>query len=177
VKLDHTLRLNDYKSARKLHARQKVGGCLNLWMFLRVTTAMGGFSSMFSIIVPTEGNTKLIETLLAFDADLLWLAVFLLLPQLIDIQPYCEQRFALNRTARDSQIEAEVECMVSRVPGIGEGEIFWRCAFAFAQEENIAVTCLPDKRSPFYPATLLSCPRHVELKDYVTRRVRRASQC
>lgn len=177
MKLNRTLRLNGYKSARKLHARQKVGGCLNFWMFLRVITAMGGLFSMFSFIVLTEGNTKLIETLLPFDAGLLWLAVFLLLPQLIDIQPYFEQRFALNRTARDSQVEAEVEHIVSRVPGISEGKVFWRCAFAFAQEENIAVTCLPDKRSPFSARTLLSWPQRVALNDQVTRGVRRAWQC
>jgi hypothetical protein len=144
---------------------------------LRVIKEMGGLSNMFSMVVPPEGNTKLIETLLPFEAGLLWLAVFHLLAQLIDIQPYFEQRFALNRTARDSQIGAEVECIGSRVPGISEGEIFCRCAFAFAQEENIAVTCLPDQRSPFSPTTLLSCLQRVALNDHVTRRVRRAWQC
>jgi hypothetical protein len=177
MRLDHTLRLNDYKPARELHARQKVGGCLNYWMFLRLITAMGGPSRMFSSIAPAEGNTKLIETLFPFDASLLWLAALPLLPKLIDLQPYVEQRFALNRTAQDRRIEAEVECIVFRVPGISKGEIFWRCAFRFAQEENIAGTYLPDTRSPCSPTTLLFCPPRVELNDHLSRRVRKAWQC
>jgi hypothetical protein len=106
VKLNYPLTLNDDKSALKLYAWQKVGRCLNLSMFFGAVLAMAVLSAVFSVVVPAEGNTKLIETLLPFDAGLLWLAFCLSLLQLINIQPCFKQLFPPNRTVRSRQIVA-----------------------------------------------------------------------
>ena len=106
MKLNYPLTLNDYKSALRPYAWQKVGRCLNLSMFFGAVLAMAMLSGVFSVVVPVERDTKLIATLLPFDAGLLWLALFLSLLQLINIQSCFKQLFAPNRTVRSSQIVA-----------------------------------------------------------------------
>jgi hypothetical protein len=78
-----------------------------------------------------------------------------------------KQLFPPHRTDRTSRLEVSDECIISSVPGVSEGKIFWPGVFAFAQNDRVTMIFLAPKRFLFFPTTALLPEQRTELNQLV----------
>jgi hypothetical protein len=174
MRLEYTLTLDDYKAAQILHCKQKFGRRVNFFIFFRAIPILAVIFLLASIVVLAHGNKRFFVTLLPFEFGLLWLAVFLPLLRFVSLRIGFKQLFPPHRTDRGSHLEIKDDCILSGIPGVSEGRIFWPGVFAFAQDDRITMIYTSERRFLFFPTSALTPAQQSELNDLIARHVAKA---
>jgi hypothetical protein len=169
MKLSYTLTLADFKAAQRLHIRQRLSRRINFYFWYMVIPILAIITVITTIVAIGSDRSDLVSDLVAPDALLLWLAIFLPLARVYKIHKGFKQFLHPARTDRINSLDIDDERIVSTIPGVGEGKLFWNAIFAFAQDEKVALLYVREKRFLFFPTTALSSEQRTELNELVKR--------
>jgi hypothetical protein len=163
MKLEYMLTLKDYKAANDLHRRQRLGRRIFPWLgpFLLLIGSVG------FIVFSVSDHSELAADAVALSAGAAVITIGIPLSRAMNLRKCFKQLFPPNRTDPMSHLEITVDCILSSVPGISEGKIFWTGLFAFAQDERVTMIYLAPKRFLFFPTSALSPDERSELNRLV----------
>ena len=167
MKLDYTLTFADFKAAVKLHSRQKFSRRVILFVYVWLAPIMALLLIVSFLLSP---HGELSDGSIAMFAVLLF-CVLLPVMHYREIHKQFKQLFPPTRTDRSSSIDIDDERILSGVPGVSEGKIFWPGVLAFAQNEKITMIYLSENKFLFFPTLTMSLAQRSELNDLVSRHV------
>jgi hypothetical protein len=177
MKLSYALTLEDYKAAHVLHARQTVGRRVNEFIFYLGMQILAAALVLVTFGAAAMGNKHLVSTLVPIDAGVLWLAVCLPVARAVNLRRCFNQLFPPHRTDRTSHLEITEDCIVSGVPGVSEGKIYWPGVFAFAMDARIAMIYLAPRRFIFFPTSILTLEDRSEVIELAKKLVKGKVSC
>ena len=165
MKLTYTLTLADYKAANALYLRQKFLRRLGVWIwpFLML------FAAVVHVLLRSTDHQELAADSLAAASGLLFISIFMPITRWWNLRRCFNQLFPAHRTDRKSYMEITSEGIVSTIPGVSEGKLYWSGVCAFAQDEKVTTIYLAPKRFLFFPTSALSPEQRAELNDLVAR--------
>jgi hypothetical protein len=171
VKLTYTLTLDDYKAAQRLHLRRTLGGRLTFifwYLVVPILAALGAFAFIFFDVGKLTHSAAI---LFGIEAALVWLSVFLPIMRFYAIRKGFKQIFPPSRTDRSSSIDIDEERVLSTIPGVSEGKVFWKGIIDFAQDEKTTLLYIRKKAFFFFPTPALSPDQRAELNALIARHV------
>jgi hypothetical protein len=175
--LTYLLTLDDYKAAQLLHARQTIWRRISEFTFYLGMQILAAGLVMLTFGAAVMGNKHLASTLLPIDAGVLWMAICFPVLRAINLRRCFKQLFPPHRTDRTSHLEITEESILSGVPGLSEGRIFWPGVFAFAQDDRVTMIYLAPRRFLFFPTSVLSAEQRSELIGLVNSKVKGKIAC
>jgi hypothetical protein len=165
MNLEYTLTLAHYKAANQLHRRLNLSRRLLPWLGPFVLfLSIAGFVS-FSV----SHHSELAADSVAFMAGAAVVTIGAPISRAINLRKCFKQLFPPNRADRGSHLEIGDDCIISSVPGVSEGKIFWPGVHAFAQDERVTMIYLAPKRFLFFPTSALSPEQCNQLNQLVDR--------
>jgi hypothetical protein len=165
MKLTYTLTLNDYKAAQVLHRRQKFIRRLAVWIWPAL--ALFGLAAM--VPFTATNHSELFADSIAFTAGALFITIAMPVVRWYAVRKCFKQLFPPTRTDRSSAIDIDEERILSAVPGVSEGKIFWQGLLQFAQNNKVTMLYTGEMRFIFFPTSVLTPEQREELKVMVTR--------
>ena len=163
MQLTYTLTLRDFKAAVRLHARQKFSRRVTVVMYVWIAPLVALLLIANYALLP---HTRLSHGNIAMLAILLF-CMSLPVMHYRNIRKQFKQLFPPARTDRSSSIDIDEERILSGVPGVSEGKIFWQGVCAFAQDEKITMIYVAENKFLFFPTSILSPDQRVELNTLV----------
>jgi hypothetical protein len=172
MKLDYTLTFADYRASVKLHSRQKFSRRVILFVYIWLAPITALLLIVSYLLSP---HGELSDGSIAMFAVLLF-CVLLPVMHYREVHKQFKQLFPPTRTDRSSSIDIDDERILSGVPGVSEGKIFWPGILAFAQDDKITMIYLSEDKFLFFPTSTMSSVQRSELIALVERNmVRRKS--
>jgi hypothetical protein len=165
MKLIYTLTLGDYKAAQILHRKQKFTRQLAVWIW--PAFVLIGLAAMVAFTL--TNHSELFADSLAFTVGALFITIFMPVARWYAVRKCFKQLFPPTRTDRSSAIDIDEERILSAVPGVSEGKIFWQGLLQFAQSDKVTMLYISEIRFIFFPTTVLTPEQREELKDMVKR--------
>lgn len=165
MKLTYTLTLDDYKAAQVLHRRQKFTRQLAVWIWPALT--LSGLAAMVTFTL--TNHSELFADSIALTGGALFITIFMPCARWYALRKCFKQLFPPTRTDRSSAIDIDDERILSAVPGVSEGKIFWRGLLQFAQSEKVTMLYISEIRFIFFPTSVLTPEQREELKEMVKR--------
>lgn len=165
MKLTYTLTLDDYKAAQVLHRRQKFTRQLAVWIWPALTLL--GLAAMVAFTL--TDHSELFVDSLAVTAGALFITVWMLAARWYLLRKCFKQLFPPTRIDRSSAIDIDDEQILSAVPGVSEGKIFWQGLLQFAQNNKVTMLYISELRFIFFPTSVLTLEQREELKELVKR--------
>jgi hypothetical protein len=165
MKLTYTLTLDDYKAAQVLHRRQKFTRQLAVWIW--PTLALFGLAGMVAFI--HTRHSELFADSAAFTAGTLFITLSMPVMRWYAVRKCFKQLFPPTRTDRSSAIDIEDERIISAMPGVSEGKIFWPGILRFAQNDSVTMLYIGELKMLFFPTSALTPEQREELKEMMKR--------
>jgi len=171
MKLEFTLTLSDYRSAQRLHIRQKVSRQISffVWFILVPILALMGLIAFIALDI--SRYTRSAGLFAGIEGGLVWLAIFCPVSREYQIRKSFKQLFPKNRTDRSSTLEIDDTQVVSIIPGVSEGKFFWSAICGFAQNDEVTLIYVAPKRFLFFPTSAMNTEQRTELSGMVVRHV------
>ena len=166
MKLEYTLTLSDYKAAQVLHRRQKFTRRLAVWIWPALTLL--GLAGMIAFTL--TNHSELFVDSIALTAGALFITIWMPVARWYAIRKCFKQLFPPTRTDRSSAIDIDDERILSAVPGVSEGKIFWQGLLQFAQDNKVTMLYTSELIFIFFPTSVLTPEQREELKGMVKRR-------
>jgi hypothetical protein len=173
MKLTYTLTLGDYKAAQVLHRRQKFTRQLAVWILPALT--LFGLAAMVAFSL--TNHPELFADSMALVGGALFITIFMPVARWYAIRRCFMQLFPPTRTDRSSAIDIDDERILSAVPGVSEGKIFWQGLLQFAQDNKVTMLYLSEIRFILFPTSVLTPEQRAELKGMMTRHGVKAFIC
>jgi len=165
MKLAYTLTLNDYKAAQVLHRRQKFTRQLAVWIWPALT--LFGLAAMVAFTI--TNHSELFADSIALTFGALFITIFMPVARWHAVRRCFKQLFPPTRTDRSSAIDIDDDRILSAVPGVSEGKIFWQGLLQFAQDKKVTMLYTSEMRFIFFPTSVLTLEQREALKEMVER--------
>lgn len=171
MRLEYTLTLSDYRSAQRLHIRQKISRRISFYVWFILIPILAAIGLIAFTVLDISRYTHSAALFAGLEAGLIWLALFCPISREYQIRKSFKQLFPATRTDRSSILEIDDTHIVSAIPGVSEGKFFWSGICGFAQNERVTLIYIAAKRFLFFPTAAMKTEERVELNDMVARHV------
>jgi hypothetical protein len=165
MRLTYTLTLDDYKAAQVLHRKQKFIRQLAVWIWPAL--ALFGLAAMIAFTL--TNHSELFADSVAFTVGALFITISMPVVRWYAVRKCFKQLFPPTRTDRSSAIDIDDDRILSAVPGVSEGKIFWQGLLQFAQDNKVTMLYTGQMRFIFFPTSVLTPRQREELTEMVTR--------
>jgi hypothetical protein len=165
MKLTYTLTLDDYKAAQVLHRRQKFTRRLAIWIWPAL--ALFGLAAM--VVFTITNHSELFADSTALTAGAFVVTLGMPIARWYSVRKCFKQLFPPTRADRSSAIDIDDERILSAVPGVSEGKIFWQGILRFAQDNKVTMLYTGEMRFLFFPSSVLTPEQREELKVMMKR--------
>ena len=171
MKLEYTLTLADYKDAQRLHLRRNLSRRLVFTFWYAVVPILAIAGALVFAVFDVSKLTHFAAAYFGIEAALVWVSIVLPLTRFYTIRKGFKQLFPPTRTDRSSSIDIDEERILSVIPGVSEGKVFWNGIIDFGQDEKITLLYIRKKAFFFFPTQAMSPAQRAELNDLVARHV------
>jgi len=169
MQASYKVTLTDYRSALRLHYRQRGRwrSPLNLFTFMPVVGFVLICCDLIGLFTEKDYFTRNPPGLLAVPI------CFLLLPllYLYSTKKQFGNIFPHSQTDLPLTIDIDDERIITETPGLCEGRILWNAIVDFVQNDKITLFYLAKSRFFFVPTKVFSEEQRVKLNDLVARHV------
>jgi len=169
MRLEYTLTLSTYRSAQRLHIRQRISRRLSFVVWFIVTPILAAVGLLAFTVLDISRYTHSAALFAGIEAGLVWLAVFCPIAREYQIRKSFKQLFPPNRTEMSSTLEIDDTYLLSIIPGVSEGKFFWSGICGFAQNEEVTLIYVAPKRFLFFPTSAMNPEQRTELSGLVAR--------
>jgi hypothetical protein len=169
MKLTYTLSFTDFKAAQRLHIRQKLSRHIRFIIVYNIIPALTVVMLVASAVFLVKGQAEPLETLLPLDAGLLIVSVGMPIARFFNFRKCYKQLFPPTRKDRSTSIDIDDERILSTIPGVAEGKLFWTGLLAYAQNYEMTLFYTSENRFLPVPTYTMSPEQRTELNDLVIR--------
>ena len=170
MQLTYELTLAEFKSALKLHARQKLSRRIHTFIYKLVIPGVTAFLLSFTFYTyVTNGSDAIDDGLIFLDIALITIVVLVFVLRRFRIRSAFRALFPARATNRITSITISDDHILTSVEGIGEGRYLWTGVSAFVQNKLVVLFYIGDERFLMLPSRVLSSAQCNELNDLVSR--------
>jgi hypothetical protein len=168
MKLSYELTLEDYKAALRLHRKQKLNTRIAhfIWIALLPILAVIAWASF---LYNLDKEAISFPGSLSLPIGMSFCCAVAVLLQYLNVRKQFSNIFPPGRTDRNVSTSIDEDYLISAIPGVSEGKYFWNAILKFAQDENITLFYVADKKLLFIPTKAFSLAERTELDDLIAR--------
>jgi hypothetical protein len=167
--LTYSLTFADFKAAQRLHTRQSMGRRMFAVLTFRVAPCLSVVILAGGAFFAVKGTSEQFAQCLSIGTALLFFSILMPIARYINERKGFKRLFPPSRTDLSCSIDLNDERIISAVPGVSEGKIFWPGVFRFAQDEKITLLYVAENRFFLFPTYALSQAQRAELNALVER--------
>lgn len=172
MQLTYTLTLTDLRAAQRLHIRQRIHRRLSFLFWYRLIPILAPFGALGAAYLwSLDSHRAPHGAAYMFGAVCGLVAAAIFFPSMREyyMRRGFKSLFPPARTDRNSSIDIDEDCIISKIPGISEGKFFWNAIVDFAQDEKVTLLYIRKRAFLFFPTCALSPEQRTELNDLVSR--------
>jgi hypothetical protein len=169
VKFTYALTLEQYRLAQHLHYNHKTSRRVRYFIYYRAIPALALFSVTCTIAALTAGSSRWSQILFPVDGGLIWMAVAMPISRDYNIRKCFKRMFPPTQPDRTCELDIDEERILSAIPGVSEGKIFWKGIIDFAQNEDVTLMYVTETRFLIFPTQAMSPAQRIDLSALVER--------
>ena len=171
MKLSYAFTLDDYKSALRIHMRRTIGRRARV-VLLRVVLPILAVTGLVSILIfKIRAESELASDYIDVVGGLLLLSIVLPIARIIDVCICFKRLLRALHGVSTVTLDIGDDCIISGIPGVSEGKLYWKGIAGFAQDEKVTMLYIDKRRFFFFPTSALSPIQRTELNDLVARHI------
>jgi hypothetical protein len=171
MQFSYELTLDEFKSALKLHSRQKLGRRIYFFIYDFVFPLAAVLALVATAYAYMHDGPGAIGGLIIFDVACIAAVALLFVVRRFRIRSAFRALYPAGSKNRVTSVVIGDEHILTSVEGVGEGRYLWSGVSAFVQNNLVALFYITDERFLMLPLGSLNPDQRNEISALVTRHV------
>ncbi len=171
MQLSYELTLAEFKSALRLHFRQKLSRRIHWFIYKFVIPGTTGVALSVTLYLYVTTGLDGLDDLVIADIALVAIIILVFIFRGFRVRSMFRALYPPGAKNRITSIAINDEDIRTSVDGVGEGRYLWTGVSAYAENKLIALFYIGDERFLMLPTRILSSAQRAELNDLIERHV------